>query len=126
GWHGLPGDRLGDQARGQVGLLTVGEHPADHVATVDVEDDVEVVVGPLGWAEQFGDVPAPDLIGGGRQQLRPGVGRMEELVTAGVVAPGSSQLRGDFDRGCGKYGARRKEGVRGYRRPRPGTYRGRD
>src|SRR5438067_1213743 len=58
GRNRLLGAGLGDQAFSQVGLLAVGDHPADHGAAVDVEDDVQVVVGPRGWAEQLGDVPA--------------------------------------------------------------------
>ena len=82
GRNRLLGDGLGDQAFSQVGLLAVGDHPADHVAAVDVEDDVQVVVGPRGWAEQLGDVPAPDLIRRGGQELRLLVGRVDELVAA--------------------------------------------
>src|SRR4051812_12587490 len=78
---------LGDQTFGQRGLLAVGDHPADHVAAVDVEDDVQVEVRPLGGAEQLGDVPAPDLIGSGRQQLRLRVGRMDERVAAWARLP---------------------------------------
>ena len=59
------GDELLGQGRGLAG----GDHPADGVAGVDVEDDVEVVVRPFRGAVQLGDVPRPALIGPGRQQL---------------------------------------------------------
>ena len=38
---------LFDQATSQGRVLSVGHHPAHHVAAEDVEQDVEVVVGPL-------------------------------------------------------------------------------
>ncbi len=71
GRYALLGERLSNQALSEGGLLAVGDHPADDVAAVDIEDvDIEddvqivvVVVGPLGWPEQLGDVPAPDLLG---------------------------------------------------------------
>ena len=43
---------------GQRGALPRGQHPAGHIAAVDVQEDVEVEVGPLHRAEQLGDVPA--------------------------------------------------------------------
>ena len=54
---------------GQGGRLSFGQHPADDIAAEDVEDDVKVVVGPLGGSEQFGDVPGPDLVGSDGQEL---------------------------------------------------------
>ena len=56
------------------------DHPADDVAAEDVEDHVEIEVGPLGRTEEFGDVPAPDLIGAGGQQFRLLVGRVAQLI----------------------------------------------
>src|SRR6202171_5949628 len=57
-------------------------HPARDVAAEHIKDHVEVKVSPLGWSEQLGDVPAPELIGSGRQQFRLLVGRMGELIAA--------------------------------------------
>src|ERR1019366_7524508 len=71
-----------DQPLGQFGTLAISDHPAGDVATEDIEDDVEVEVGPLGGPQQLGDVPAPELIGSRRQQFRLLVGRMSELVAA--------------------------------------------
>ena len=56
------GAGLGDQVLGQRGALAGCDHPADDITAEDVEDDVEVEVGPLGRTAQFGDVPAPDFI----------------------------------------------------------------
>ena len=50
--------------------LAGGDHPADHVAAEDVEDHVQVEVGPLRRAAQLGDVPRPHLVRRGRDQLR--------------------------------------------------------
>src|SRR4030095_5593887 len=41
----------------------VGDHPPDRVTTEDVQDRVQVEVGPLGRAEQLGDVPGPHAVG---------------------------------------------------------------
>ena len=60
----------------------VSRYATDHVAAEDVEDDVEVEVGPLGWAQQFGDVPTPELIGSGGQQFRLLIRGMGELIAA--------------------------------------------
>ena len=43
----LAGARLVDELLGQRGALAMGDHPADDVAAEDVEDDVQVEVGPL-------------------------------------------------------------------------------
>ncbi len=51
-----------DQPCGEAGALAVGDHPADHVAAEDVEDHVQVEVGPLDRALELGDVPGPDLV----------------------------------------------------------------
>lgn len=59
----LFGHRLGDQVFGQLCGFTQGEHPAHHVAAEDIENHVQVVATPFGWAFEFRDVPAPDLVG---------------------------------------------------------------
>ena len=53
----LSGDRLGEQCLGESGALGAGQHPAGHVAAPDVDDHVQVVVGLLHRAEQFGHIP---------------------------------------------------------------------
>lgn len=78
----LLGEGLGNQALGKGGLLLMSDHPADDVATEDVEDDVEREVGPFAGTEQFRDIPAPDLVGTGREEFGLGIGRMDELITA--------------------------------------------
>ena len=68
----------------------MGQQPARHIPAVDVEDHVQVEPGPLGRAEQLGDVPGVDLVGLGGQQLGLGgrrVGRLSAaLVDLVVVA----------------------------------------
>src|ERR1035437_2304474 len=71
-----------DQPLGQFGALPHRDHPAGDVAAEDIEDYVEVEVGPLGRPQQFGDVPTPELIGRGGQQFRLLVGRMGQLIAA--------------------------------------------
>ena len=53
--------RLRDQLSGQSGQLALGDHPADHVTAEDVQDDIQVVVGPLDGAFELSDIPAPEL-----------------------------------------------------------------
>ena len=45
-----------DQAFGQLAALAIGDYPARDEAAEDIHDDVQVIVGPLGRAAQFGDV----------------------------------------------------------------------
>src|SRR6202022_1413781 len=52
----LLGAGRGDELLGQGGGLAGGDHPAHGVAGVDVQDHVQVVVGPFRRAVQFGDV----------------------------------------------------------------------
>ena len=50
---------LADQFLGQGDRLAIGEQPAWDVATEDVDDDVQLVIGSLRRTQQFGDVPTP-------------------------------------------------------------------
>jgi hypothetical protein len=75
-----------DETLGQLGALAVSDHPTDHEAAKDIQDDVEMVEGPLGRAAQLGDVPTPQLIGRSGQQLRLLIGRMSELIAALTVS----------------------------------------
>ena len=62
--------------------FSVGEHPSHNVPAVDVEDDVEAVIGPLRRPEQFRDVPRPGLFGGRGHKLQLGICGVPELVAA--------------------------------------------
>ena len=73
---------LSDQFVRQTRQLSMRDHPANHIATENVEDHVEVKVGSLRWTVQLGDIPAPQLIGCSREQLRFLMTRMAQLVTA--------------------------------------------
>ena len=42
-WDVLLFDGRFDQLLGQIGAFAVCEHPPDHTATVDVQDDVKVI-----------------------------------------------------------------------------------
>jgi hypothetical protein len=101
--QGAGGDLLlggggGEQPFGQRGLFGVGDRPADDRAAEHVQDHVQVVVGPRRWAEQPGDIPAPQLVGPGRQQLRSGMTGMGELVAplAGLPGLGQDPVHGAF------------------------------
>ena len=82
----------GDELLRQDGGLAGGEHPADRVAGEDVEDHVEVVVRPFRRAVQLGDVPRPDLVRAGGQQLgldRGGVGGLRRRSRVSPAARSS-------------------------------------
>jgi len=88
GVHGQPTrrdhlllSRLGDERLRDRGRLGVLNRPAHDVATEDVQDCIEVVVGSLGGPEQLGYVPRPNLIGLLGEELGLPVGRVRELVT---------------------------------------------
>src|ERR1041385_2427907 len=74
-------DGFVDEPRGQFGALAGSHHPTGDVAAEDVEDDVEIKVGPFDRPQQLGDVPAPKLVRCRGQQLRFLVRRMHELIT---------------------------------------------
>src|SRR5450830_1260464 len=87
---------LGDQLRGQGRRLGVGQQPAHDVAAEDVEQDVEVQVGPLLKGQEFRDVPGPDLVGARGQKLRPGINGMNQMVSP--LASGAHALEHAVDR----------------------------
>src|SRR5947209_331478 len=74
-------DALSHELRGQFCAFALSHHPADHKTTEQVEDDLEIKVGPLERAAQLGDVPSPHLVGLPGQQFRLAINRMSELVT---------------------------------------------
>ena len=71
-----------DQFFGQAGRFAFGDQPADHIAAENIQDVVQVVVSPFGRTQQPGNVPAPELVGLGRQQLRLDIIRVAQLITA--------------------------------------------
>ena len=66
----LLGPTLGNQGFGKCRVFSIGQQPADHQAAEDVDDDIEVKEAPLDGALEFGDIPAPDLIGARSQEFR--------------------------------------------------------
>ena len=48
---------LGDEPLGQRGGLAWRDHPPNHVSAEDIEDHVEVEVGPLHRTQEFCDIP---------------------------------------------------------------------
>ena len=72
--------RVFDKLPSLGGCLAIGDHPAGDVTAEDVENDVQVIEIPLQRASEFGDVPAPELIGCGGQQFGFPIRRMDELV----------------------------------------------
>ena len=57
------------QALGQFGRLAVSYYPTHDTTAEDVDDDVEVKIGPFGGAFELGDLPRPHLIRCGGGQL---------------------------------------------------------
>ncbi len=68
------------QASGEGGRLTSCQSPSRDLPAEDVEDDVQLVTGALGRAQEPGYVPTPELIRGGSHQLRFWVIGVSELV----------------------------------------------
>src|SRR3954463_6299791 len=60
----------------------IGDAPADAPAAEDVENDVEIEVGPFRRSGQLRDIPRPDLIGAFGEQFGLGVDRVAQLVAA--------------------------------------------
>ena len=71
-----------DQTLSQLGAFAIRDHPAHDVTAEHIQDDVKMIRGPFHRAAQLGDVPAPQLVGLGGQQLRLLIRRMSELVAA--------------------------------------------
>ena len=61
--------RLLDEALCKGGAFTMGHHPADHITAEDVQDDVEVKIGPLYRPFEFCDIPRPYLVRFARKQF---------------------------------------------------------
>jgi hypothetical protein len=49
-------------ARDRIRALSLSEHPAHHVTTVDIQNHVQVEAGPFERPLEFRDVPRPYLI----------------------------------------------------------------
>src|ERR1700736_1434120 len=79
---------LFDQSFGEFGAFPHGYHPAGDIAAKNIQDHVEVEIGPLHGSEQLGNVPTPELIGSRGQQFWFFVGRMRQLIAtlAGLPA----------------------------------------
>ena len=54
---------------GQGVLFPMSDHPSDDVSAEDIQDHIEIKVGPLHRPFEFGDIPGPDLVGTGGQQF---------------------------------------------------------
>jgi hypothetical protein len=90
----LLADAVSQQPLDQRRRLSRGQHSVDHIAAVDVEDDVEVVVGPLHRTQQLGDVLRPHLIGAGGQQFGLDVGGMDSLgAPLSRTSPAARRMR---------------------------------
>ena len=60
---------IGKQAFGQFRTLPVGDHPADYMKAEDIQDHIQIEVGPLSRPEQLRNVPTPELVRAGGQKL---------------------------------------------------------
>ncbi len=73
--------RLMKEMLSEVMAFTMGKHPGDHIAAVDVDDDLGGIVGPLVRPEELHDVPRTDLVRCGGHELRLGERRMSERIS---------------------------------------------
>src|ERR1700719_1897393 len=69
-----------DQSLVEFVAYTHGHHPAGDVAAKNIQDHVEIEIGPLHRSEQLGNVPTPELLGSRGQQFWFLVGRMRQLI----------------------------------------------
>ena len=79
--HVVFGDGVLEQRPKQRGAFRIGDAPADHPAAENIQDHVEVEIGPLRRPHQFGYVPRPDLVGLFGQQFGFLVNGMTQLPT---------------------------------------------
>ena len=75
-------DALLEQLGGELARFAMRQHPAHRVAAEEVEQHVELVVGPLLRGAELGDVPRPHLVRTGRQELGTLIARMTKLISA--------------------------------------------
>jgi hypothetical protein len=68
-WDALFLATLFDQSFGEFGAFPHGHHPAGDIADKNIQDHVEVEIGPLHGSEQLGNVSTPELIGSRGQQF---------------------------------------------------------
>ena len=80
--HGVLGEGVVEQRLEQGGALGIGDAPADNPAAEDIEDDVEIEVGPFRRSRQLCYIPGPDLIGAFGEQFGLGVDRVAQLIAA--------------------------------------------
>ncbi len=67
---------------GELRTFLGGDHPTNDIATENIENNVEVEIGPFGRTLKFSDVPRPKLIGAGGYQLRFLVVGSDTLIAA--------------------------------------------
>src|ERR1700728_22604 len=92
----VPGEGFLEQWLEERGAFGIRDQPAYDPSTEDVDDDVEVEIGPLHGTHQFGDVPRPDLVGTGGEQLGLDIDGMAHLATAfaNLVVFGQDPIQG--------------------------------
>ena len=61
----LLGAGIFNELAGQAGSLAWGDHPAGDITAENIEDDVQMVERPFDRTSELGNVPTPELIGGG-------------------------------------------------------------
>jgi len=73
---------LTDKSLSQRRGFAMGDHPADHIAAENIQDHIQVEIGPLSGPQQFGDIPGPHLVGSGGQKFGRLVRRVVQLVAS--------------------------------------------
>lgn len=81
---------------GELSAFAMSDHPSDGVSAENIEYDIKVEVGPLGWPKELGDVPTPELVGTCGKKLMLGVSGMGELIAAltGLAGSGEQTVHG--------------------------------
>jgi hypothetical protein len=69
-----------DQTLCQSRAFPVGHQIADDEATKNINNNIEIKVGPFGRSQEFGDIPGPDLVRPGSQEFRLLIRGMAQLI----------------------------------------------
>jgi RNA-directed DNA polymerase len=74
------GQLIDDELLSEFSRFPVSDHPADDVAAKNIQNHKQMEARPLGRSLEFGNVPAPDFVRPGREQLGLGVHGVTSLL----------------------------------------------
>jgi len=104
-FDGLFGTGFFNGALCQNRSFCTGDHPTDHIPAVDIEDDAQAIVGPLGGPDKFGDIPGPYVVLAGGVQLGSCIIRPKGLIPVftNLVVVGKNSAHGSGQAEAGAF-----------------------